>query len=155
VLEKKQVDLNGLIAGVADDLRILAEQKQIKLEYKPRPQVYIMADPAQLRRVFLNLVDNAIKYTPSGGRVNISLETASDKIRVSVSDTGVGIPANELKNIFHRFYRSEQAGADIGFGLGLSIANSIILALQGSIEVTSTFGKGSSFTVILPFPPQS
>ncbi len=154
VLEKKPVDLNVLIAGIADDLRILAEQKQVRLEYEPRPQVNIMADPAQLRRVFLNLLDNAIKYTPSGGRVCINLEPVPDRVRIAVSDTGVGIPANELKNIFHRFYRSEKTGSDIGFGLGLSIANSIILALHGSIEVNSAVGKGSTFTVILPLSSQ-
>jgi signal transduction histidine kinase len=150
VLEKKKIALNDLIAGVADDLRILAEQKEVRLAYQAGESVTLTADPVHLRRALVNLVDNAIKYTPSGGTVNIRQEAVADKVRISIIDTGAGIPAPELTNIFHRFYRSTGSKADLGFGLGLSIAQSIINAHQGTIEVNSTVGKGSTFSVILP-----
>ena len=105
-----------------------------------------------MRQLFLNILDNAIRYTPSGGNVSSSLERKNGNALVSITDTGVGIPAEELPFIFDRFYRVDKARsrADGGLGLGLAIASSIARLHGGQIEVESQVGKGSTFRVLLP-----
>ena len=105
-----------------------------------------------LRQAVSNLVENAIKYTPSGGQVQLSLVRDSDWVRVSVQDTGVGIPAEDLPKVFNRFYRVDKARSRDrgGSGLGLAIVKWIADAHDGRIEVKSQVGKGSTFTLSLP-----
>jgi signal transduction histidine kinase len=101
----------------------------------------------------LNLVDNAVKFTPEGGTVSLGLWRDGDSARIAVSDSGVGIAADEQRAIFERFYRVEEARTKRGSGLGLAICAWIVRAHGGSIDVSSQPGKGSTFTVRLPLAP--
>ena len=97
-----------------------------------------------------NLLDNAIKYTPSGGSVDVSVSEGDSQISVSVRDTGIGISSNDLSRIFERFYRGDRSRSEAGIGLGLSLARAIARAHGGEITVTSAINQGSTFTVTLP-----
>ena len=111
-----------------------------------------MGDEFRLRQMLLNLIDNAVKYTPEGGRIWLSLEREGGYAKISVRDTGIGIPKEEVPKIFERFYRVDKARSRRmgGSGLGLSIVKWIVEAHKGRIEVESELGKGSCFTVWLP-----
>jgi two-component system phosphate regulon sensor histidine kinase PhoR len=112
----------------------------------------IVADRQRLGQVLLNLVRNAIAYTPTGGIVSISLRPEGpDKVVLSVADTGIGIPQEDLDRIFERFYRTDASRARTsgGFGLGLAIVRDLVGAMGGEIAVTSTVGEGSTFAVTL------
>jgi len=148
-LHLQQVRLDELLAGIIDDLRLLAEKNEIRIELSASP-VQVAADELHLRRVFLNLIDNALKYTPPGGVIRISVSAGRGLALVRVADSGTGIPAENLPFIFDRFYRVDKSRSPEGFGLGLSIARSIIEAHSGRIEVESAPGSGSAFTVALP-----
>lgn len=115
------------------------------------PEV-VMADPGQLRQVLLILLDNAIKYTPSGGRIRVAVSRQGARAAISISDSGIGIELEVLPHIFDRFYRGDQARErdQHGSGLGLAIAKWIVDAHRGEIAVTSEPGKGSTFTILLP-----
>jgi signal transduction histidine kinase len=111
----------------------------------------INADYDRLKQVFINLLSNAVKYTDAGG-ITIGIEKAEAILKITVTDTGIGIPEEDLPHIFERLYRSDKSRARStgGAGIGLSIAAAIASAHGGSISVTSQNGKGSVFTVILP-----
>jgi signal transduction histidine kinase len=115
----------------------------------------IHGDRAHLRRLLLNLVDNAIKYTPAGGSVTLSLQSDSDWAFLQISDTGIGLSEDEQQRIFSRFYRTTDTRSrdQRGVGLGLSIVRSIAEAHGGRIDVKSNPGKGSTFTLQLPINP--
>jgi two-component system phosphate regulon sensor histidine kinase PhoR len=132
-------------------MSILAGNK-VRLHLNEIDQVYVNGDRDRLKQVFINLVSNAIQYTPQGGEVFLSLEQIKDQARVIVRDTGPGIPAEDLPHIFERFYRAEKSrtrGKSTGFGLGLSIANWIVERHGGRIEVLSQEGKGTTFVIWL------
>ena len=103
-----------------------------------------------LQRVFSNLIDNAVKYTPPAGNIEITMRAINHEIAVEISDTGIGIAPDALPRIFERFYRGDKSRNVSGLGLGLSLAETIIKAHGGRIEVESTVGNGSTFTVFLP-----
>jgi len=113
---------------------------------------FIEASKLHMRRLFVNLIDNAVKYSNRGGKIQIQVAEKHRRIIVSVSDTGIGIAKEELPKIFDRFYRAEhsQRKRTSGTGLGLSIAKSIVDSHHGTINVKSKIGKGSTFTVVLP-----
>ncbi|MGH2517782.1 MAG: sensor histidine kinase, partial [Ktedonobacterales bacterium] len=115
------------------------------------PEV-VLADPGQIRQVLLILLDNAIKYTPSGGKVRISVTRQGTRAAISISDTGIGIEPEVRPHIFERFFRGDAAREcdEHGSGLGLAIAKWIVDAHQGEISIASQPGKGSTFTVLLP-----
>lgn len=129
--------------------------------------VMVLGDPTRLRQLFLNLVTNAIKYTPRGGTVELTLTRSGRTIAFAVRDTGIGISASDIEHIFERFYRADRArtrrvvsadGQGIergGFGLGLAISQWIAEAHGGGLTVRSRYGRGSIFTVTLPFPDES
>ena len=127
-------------------------EKGLEYEGPEEGQLMLNGDPDRLEDVISILVDNACKYTPAGGSVMLRTRRKRDSIIVEVSDTGVGIPARDLPNIFERFYRSDKSRSKAtgGFGLGLSIAKSIIDAAGGEVEVASTEGVGTTFTLKLP-----
>ncbi|HTL70282.1 MAG TPA: ATP-binding protein, partial [Candidatus Eisenbacteria bacterium] len=152
-METQPVDLNLLMEKVMAHIKILADQKSIQISYVSSGPVVLQGHEPQLRRLFINLVDNAIKYTPQKGRVIVTLSRDGDLAVTEVSDTGIGIPDNELPHIFDRFYRVEKSRSSEGFGLGLSIAKSIAQAHQGDIKVRSHPGLGTTFTVFLPVKP--
>ena len=147
-----EVDLASLIQELFDDSEILAEPKRIRVTLTQTAQITLVGDKVRLRQLFLNLVDNAIKYTPPGGSVNLSLERQNGIALVQVQDTGIGIPPQEIGKVFDRFYRVDKARSRElgGAGLGLSIAKWIAELHRGSITVESQPNNGSTFTVHLP-----
>ncbi|HXG01185.1 MAG TPA: ATP-binding protein [Bacteroidota bacterium] len=151
-LHLEEVHLDELIRELHGDSEVLAEPKHITVELKRADPVTIVGDRGRLRQLFLNIVDNAIKYTPNGGRVAISVERQNGTALIEVEDTGIGIPPQDLDRIFERFYRVDKARSREmgGTGLGLSIAKWIAEVHRGSISVESELNKGSKFTVRLP-----
>ncbi len=151
-LVEKPVELDLLVTEVFQEMSVLAGNK-VRLHLNEIDQVIIRGDRDRLKQVFINLVANAIQYTPSGGEVFISLEKIKDQARIICRDTGPGIPAEDLPHIFERFYRAEKSrtrGRSTGFGLGLSIANWIVERHGGRIEVNSKEGQGTAFAIWLP-----
>jgi len=143
------VDLSILLADVVDSLRPLAETKDIVLTCTVPDGLILAGDSDGLIRLFVNLIDNAIKYTDHGA-VTVAAAQNANRIGVMVTDTGPGIPVEHLPLIFDRFYRVEAARTSAGAGLGLAIAYEIVQAHAGAIEVSSTVGAGTIFTVWLP-----
>ena len=151
-LQITSVPLHELLRQIRDDAQVLAEEKHISVGFEERSPVTMNGDPQRLRQLFLNLVDNAVKYTPAGGSVTVRLERENGAAVVSVLDNGVGIPPDEMPLIFNRFHRVHREGyeAPPGSGLGLSIAKWIAEAHNGTLEVESKVGSGSCFRAVLP-----
>jgi heavy metal sensor kinase len=160
-LRKKTLDLNDLIEEVARAGNLLAAGKNATLEIANLPEAEFYGDEDLLRRMILNLVDNAIKHTPPGGVVRLRLSREPDGYEISVSDTGPGIPAEEQSRIFERFYRVDRARARAeeadggGAGLGLAIATWIAQAHDGNLELARSDANGATFVAKLPIPNQS
>lgn len=151
-LVEKPVELDMLVTEVFQEMSVLAKNK-VHLHLNEIDQVIVKGDRDRLKQVFINLVANAIQYTPPGGDVFLSLERIGEQGRVICRDTGPGIPADDLPHIFERFYRAEKSrtrGRTAGFGLGLSIANWIVERHGGRIEVKSKEGQGTAFAIWLP-----
>ena len=147
-----RVDFSDLTENVVEQMRLLSEEKQIELRFDRGEPVHVIADPVRLRQVVVNLVDNAIKYTPEGGRVSVSNLRVETKAVLEVSDTGIGIPPESLPHLFERFYRVDGARSRHlgGTGLGLAIVKSICTAFGGTVTVQSTLDAGTTFRVELP-----
>jgi two-component system phosphate regulon sensor histidine kinase PhoR len=164
---RERFDLRGLVLEVAARLMGQAERRTIALKLPPlvAPPVWVDADRSELDQVFFNLFDNAIKYTPGGGRVTIGVDVrpAEHRVAVRVADTGIGILSQDLPRIFERFWRADRArrfqssdegaGTTGGTGLGLSIVKHIVEAHGGVVTAESELGQGSCFTVLLPLAP--
>ncbi|MCB0164989.1 MAG: response regulator [Anaerolineae bacterium] len=153
--KRERIDLRPIIDKLIHDLRPLAESNHVSLEWhKPASELALMADPIQIERVSRNLIDNAIKYTPSGGKIKVDsyIETVKGRkfVFLQVTDTGMGIPAEHLSKIFERFHRVDPSHTIPGTGLGLAIVKEIVNTHDGDIHVESTLGQGSTFTVRLP-----
>jgi len=155
-MDAQPVDLVHLIEEVLHQTALLAREKSIGLIMGSTEPLETTGDYAHLRRLFLNLVDNGIKYTPPGGTVRVSIERTGEAAILSVKDTGPGIPPEEQEKVFQRFFRSQEArsAGQGGSGLGLSIARSIAEAHGGKLELESAPGKGSTFRIYLPLRPQ-
>jgi len=150
-----RTDLCQLARRVADDLKVKADQKGINLTVsKPNRSLYVEADPDKIGQVFQNLIDNAIKFTPKGGKVVISFKETGGRVEASVSDTGPGIPKESMPRLFKKFSRVEHSFSEMaetpGTGLGLYIAKQLVSLHKGEIWVESKVGKGSTFTFSLP-----
>ena len=154
-LERKPVELDNILFDVYRQVRLLESPVGIKLAAVD--QVTVLGDADRLKQLFLNLVENAVKYTAPGGAVRLSLSKKEDWAFFEVSDTGVGIPPENLPHIFDRFYRVDKsrARAQGGSGLGLSIAKWIAQAHGGAIRVSSQVGEGTTFRVTLPLYSQT
>lgn len=153
VLERQPVELNALCEETVQYVQPLADERQLTLSFKPADApIYVLGDARRLKQVLLNLLDNAIKYTPPSGHIGVELERTTAAAVVSVSDTGCGIAPDELPHIFERFYRRRQKGANEndGFGLGLAICRWIVEAHGGTIRVSSQPAQGTRFTFELP-----
>ena len=150
ILEKKPLEISGLVNVIVNDIKVLADQKNISINFSAQGKITIYGDENQMKRLFINLLDNAIKYTQRNGKVIVSTGPAEDYARIEISDTGTGIPADEIKHVFDRFYRLDKSRHKPGFGIGLSIAKSIVDAHKGKIEVESKMNQGTTFTVLLP-----
>jgi len=150
-LKRAPLRLDLLIEDLCHLFRVLAEQKNIVLEIGTMEEVMVMGDKVRLQQLFTNLIDNAIKYTPKGS-IHVTVEKNESAALVKIKDTGIGIPKEEQEKIFKRFYRMDKSRSREtgGVGLGLSIAEWIVHAHYGRIEVDSELNKGSTFTVYLP-----
>jgi two-component system, OmpR family, sensor kinase len=154
-LAVEECDLREIVTDVAETAGILGESVGVtEVHTVPDVPVLLPVDPHRIREMLLNMVTNAIKYTPPGGTVSLSLDQDADNVTVSVRDTGIGIAAGDLPHIFERFWRADPArsrtGDRPGVGLGLAITKWIVEAHGGTITVQSRPGRGSMFTVRLP-----
>ncbi|HAY84670.1 MAG TPA: hypothetical protein DCY42_07025 [Chloroflexi bacterium] len=156
-LQMQPVKLDLLLQAVVERFSPQSKQANVLLTFSSGDLPTVIGDGDRLSQVFNNLVDNAIKHTPPNGQVQLTAEVDSERVAVSVRDTGAGIPVDELPRIFERFYqidKSRRGGPAHGSGLGLAIANQIVLAHHGEMVARSASGKGSEFLVYLPFSPQ-
>ena len=147
------VDLGELVAGVSESLRVLADEKDQELTVDQPVRVAVRCDPDVLRQGVMNLIYNAIKYTPNKGVIRVSAtSTGSGEAIIEVQDTGRGIPAAHRERIFERFYRVDDARSREtgGVGLGLAIARWAVEANGGRIELASDEGRGALFWIVLP-----
>jgi signal transduction histidine kinase len=146
--------LGDLARECLQTVRSLAAAKDISLAYEGADELPLVGDEALLRRMLMNLLDNAIKYTPRGGRVELHAAAEGDRYRLDVVDTGTGIPLEARARMFDRFYRArvERSKGDGGAGLGLAIARWIAESHGGSIALVQSGGAGSTFRVLLPAP---
>lgn len=153
--QPQRVDLSELLHAVAEQMRPLADANGLILTEEVLPGLSIVGDPDHLIRLFLNLLDNAVKYTPSGGQVTLRAGKEQTGVWVAVSDTGPGIPSEHLPHVFERFHRVEEARSrkSGGAGLGLAIVYEIARWHGGTVEVQSEPGRGATFIVHLPSQP--
>jgi len=152
-LQKTRVDLSGLVADVVDQFQIPYDEARIRLTADLPPECMAEVDRIQIERMMSNLISNAMKFTPKGGQVRVSLRQADGTVELAVADTGCGIATDHLPHIFDRFYRvpgRDGSGPERGLGLGLSFVSWIAKAHGGTVRVESTPGKGSRFSVSLP-----
>ena len=149
-LRFKQTDLADLVAEAVEIYSYIAEDKGVNLAADLPAGVPAVVDRERIRQALANLLDNAVKYTPEGGLVEVSLEQRQDWARISVRDTGPGIPAEDLPRIFERLYRGDKSRSVRGLGLGLSLVRAVVVAHGGLVRVESVPGKGALFVVELP-----
>jgi heavy metal sensor kinase len=154
-LAGQDVQLDEIVLEAHEETYRQAEATHVSLALGPLAPVAIKGNPVLLKRMVVNLIENAIKYTPAGGLVRVSVESADSAARIVVTDNGAGIPEDALPRVFDRFYRVDKARARAtgGSGLGLTIAKQVAEAHGGSISVESKVGAGSTFTVTLPILP--
>jgi signal transduction histidine kinase len=157
-LDLQWVDVARLAADSVETARAAAESKGLDLRLSEEVGLPpLWADPLRLTQVLDNLLSNALKFTPEGGTVSVTAAKRADTAHVEISDTGVGIPEQELDELFNRFFRASTTASAPGTGLGLSIAKSIVEAHGGTISVESEEGTGTAFSVALPLqaPPEA
>ena len=145
------VDLSVTLNDITDSYEPMFIEKNIKLNKNIQDNIVIVGDIDYLKRIFANILSNAYKYTNENGTVNVSLSQINDKIKISVSDTGIGIPKEDLKHIFERFYRSDlsRARETGGTGIGLTITKALVEAHGGTIKIDSEVGKGTDVIIEL------
>lgn len=151
-LNRLEVSLSEMTFSVAEQMDPLSREKLLTVKCRIAPDVHVEGDEVRLRQVLVNLLDNAIKYTPEGGRIEIEVGAAAANAFLQVKDTGIGISPDALPQVFERFFRSEEARSTRtqGNGLGLAIVKSIVEAHGGSVSVLSNRSQGASFRVELP-----
>jgi signal transduction histidine kinase len=147
-----EVNLGKLITNLGTDVEVLCQEKWLSFQLGQTQDLVVKGDEARLRGLFMNVLDNAIKYTLSPGTVSVSLRREGQMAVVAIKDTGVGIPAENIPFIFERFYRVDKSRSRTqgGTGLGLAISRHIAEAHGGKIELESQVGSGSTFSVWLP-----
>jgi len=155
-LRREPADLCQLAREVVELYEYVAEEKKIQVHADlPQPPVTASVDRMRMRQVFANLLDNALKYTPEGEKVTISVRAEPEQAVVAFRDTGIGIPAEEQDKIWSRLYRGDKSRSQRGLGLGLSLVKAIVEAHGGKVSVSSSLNVGSEFTVRLPVSPAS
>jgi len=156
---REPIELQPLVQEVYETALILGEAQGVTVNLPFTTDVVVMADRTRLRQLFLNLVTNAIKYTPAGGKVELGLGRHPDNVTFAVRDTGIGISAADFPHIFERFWRADRVRSRMsergGFGLGLAISQWIAQAHGGTLTASSRLGRGSLFTVTLPIANDS
>lgn len=156
--DKKPVSPSALLKDVISKMTVSIRKKNLELEtdiLQPSPDIF--ADRDKIEQVFQNILSNAIKYTPEGGKIFIKLESMDGRVRIIFGDTGIGIPKEDLPRLFERFYRVDKTRSRElgGTGLGLSIAKEIVEAHDGSIAIDSELGRGTRVTILLPAVEES
>ena len=154
-LRRAPVNLVSLMEETIDLYRLIAEEKGVAIGLKSPPILTAVVDPIRMRQVLANLIDNAVKYTPAGGRVDLEGSQEGEVILLRVKDTGIGIAPEEIDRIWERLYRGDRSRSKRGLGLGLSLVKAIIMAHQGKIAVASRPDAGAVFTLSLPAAPDS
>jgi signal transduction histidine kinase len=149
-LHVEEIDIGAVVRDVCELFQPMAEEKNITLTIQLPERLCVSGDLRKLQRVLANLLDNAIKYTPAGGHVRMSVGAEETQVAVTVEDTGIGIPKEEIPHVFERFFRGEKSRSAPGNGLGLTLAQAFVTAHGGRITVTSSPGSGSTFMVVLP-----
>jgi signal transduction histidine kinase len=144
------VDVTALTNETIDQMRLMAVDKDIAIAQPKGGPAMAVGDRDRLKQVLVNLLDNAIKYTPPGGRIDVAVEEAAGAVLLTVSDSGIGIAAADLPHVFDRFFRATTDRGEVGAGLGLAIVKAICAAHGGTVTVDSTPGAGSCFKVTLP-----
>lgn len=153
-LRLEETDIRLLVEDVVELYDLVAQEKGVRVASELREPLSVRVDPARMRQVFANLLDNAIKYTPAGGLVSISAQRHDGEVELIFRDTGRGISGTDLPRIWERLYRGDKSRSQHGLGLGLSLVKAIVQAHQGRVEVTSTEGKETEFRVFLSLQPQ-
>lgn len=149
-LEREPTNVGELLQGVAELYALVAEEKSVAIDVAPCGNVSVEADPTRLRQVVANLVDNAVKYTPTGGKVRLSAEAGGKVVSIIVRDTGPGIPAAEREKIWQRLYRGDHSRSQRGLGLGLAVVKALVEAHGGLVTAANLPEGGAVFTVELP-----
>jgi signal transduction histidine kinase len=149
-LRRERVNVADLVEDTVDLYRHVAEEKRIAVTTATIPDLWLTADRSRLRQILANLLDNAIKYTPAGGRVEMKAHLQGGTVVFNVKDTGIGLTPDEVPRIWDRLYRSDQSRSERGLGLGLSLVRAVVQAHGGQIGVSSAIGVGSTFTMSLP-----
>ena len=152
-LTHEDIDLTALVGEVADLYHDVAEDKGVKISTQVATGMELCADRSRLRQVLANLVDNAVKYTPSGGRIEIDVFQEGRSAVLVVKDSGTGIPPDEVSRIWDRLYRGDKSRSERGLGLGLSLVKAVVQAHHGRVEVMPNPSGGSVFAVSLPLFP--
>jgi signal transduction histidine kinase len=149
-LQLEPVDLAELVRQTVDLYEDLAEDRSLSIHVDTQEDVWVSGDRRRLRQVLANLVDNAVKYTPAGGRIELRTACEGPEAVVTVEDTGIGIAPDELPQIWERLYRGDKSRSERGLGLGLSLVRAIVQAHEGTVTAQSRRGEGSSFQLRLP-----
>jgi heavy metal sensor kinase len=151
-LSREAIDLGDIVGDAVDQIRPAAAEKALAIDLAPGEEVRLIADQDLLLQLVLNVLDNAVKYTPAGGSIRVSCQRDGSTAEVAVADTGPGIAPEDLPHIFDRFYRADKSRrqGDSGAGLGLSICRWIAESHGGTIEAQSSPGQGATFIVRLP-----
>jgi len=149
-LSGESVDLTHLVQQACELFLPAAEDKGLSLASTIPDGLKLNGDAPMMQRMLANLLDNAIKYTRAGGRIDVMMRDMPHQILIRVSDTGVGISEHDLPRIFERFYRCDQSRSQAGTGLGLSLARAVARAHGGDISAESVLGQGSTFSITLP-----
>lgn len=150
VANNKSFNLSDTVEELREIAVKLGSQKQIDIKANIQPNIMMFGDQGKVARAILNVIDNAIKYTPNKKLIYISLRKSMDEAVMEVKDAGVGIPKNDLEHVFERFYRGSKTAKTVGSGLGLAIAQGIINAHKGNIKIDSLVGKGTTVKITLP-----
>jgi signal transduction histidine kinase len=154
-LVKERLNLKSLVGDLVEQMLLPAEDQKVRMEFRESPDAFVEGDPIWLRRAFLNLIDNAIKYSFEGGRIDVEIGTQNGRHFVSIRDEGIGIAEEDLPRIFDRLYRADPARSRSsgGTGLGLALAKWVVEAHSGQIRVSSKPNEGSCFEIQLPKSP--
>lgn len=155
VLTIEPVPLAPLLQEIARTTQPIAQERQIAFEVHGQIEATVLASPSALREVLMNLLDNAFKYTPTGGTVTIRVRPEAERWTIEVADTGEGIAPGEVEHIFEPYYRGTRTGVLNGQGLGLAVARDLVSRMNGAINVYPAAGRGSYFRVTLPAAEES
>ena len=149
-LDRQTVEIYGLVENIVDAYSLIADEKPVQIRIDGDRMLKVMIDPNRMSQALANVIDNAVKYTPAGGEIDVGFYAQGGRTIIRIKDNGIGIDSDELPRIWDRLYRGKQNRSQRGLGLGLSQVKAIVLAHQGSIDVASEPGKGSVFRISLP-----